>query len=272
MSDGLFLKCCRDVAAKNKDIKFSEMYLDTVCLNVRSMSGLLVWYTCPVYSLSNMSGLLVWYTCLVYSLSNIWLVYWFSTFVLSIHCETCVWFTCLVYHCQLCRRTVLLPVLAEILLQSIVESCSWCPSARNAPVSGVVESCSWCPSIKNPPVSGAASHHCLFSVWLHLNICLQHLWFTNIQTVPDNLGWFCWKLYSLISWKLAFLKQNIKDQHKCINKNLQELCNQTLDSVGVEKEGGGEWGVSSDVQLWCQWPGFESLLGHYGFLQVKNGM
>lgn len=34
MSDGLFLKCCRDVAAKNKDIKFSEMYLDTVCLNV----------------------------------------------------------------------------------------------------------------------------------------------------------------------------------------------------------------------------------------------
>lgn len=34
MSDGLFLKCCRDVAAKNKDIKFSEMYLDTVCLNL----------------------------------------------------------------------------------------------------------------------------------------------------------------------------------------------------------------------------------------------
>ncbi|XP_005092713.1 isocitrate dehydrogenase [NAD] subunit alpha, mitochondrial isoform X2 [Aplysia californica] len=34
MSDGLFLKCCRDVAARNKDIKFSEMYLDTVCLNL----------------------------------------------------------------------------------------------------------------------------------------------------------------------------------------------------------------------------------------------
>lgn len=34
MSDGLFLKCCRNVAAKNKDIKFNEMYLDTVCLNV----------------------------------------------------------------------------------------------------------------------------------------------------------------------------------------------------------------------------------------------
>ncbi|CAL1528479.1 unnamed protein product [Lymnaea stagnalis] len=34
MSDGLFLKCCREVAAKNKDIKFTEMYLDTVCLNL----------------------------------------------------------------------------------------------------------------------------------------------------------------------------------------------------------------------------------------------
>ena len=34
MSDGLFLKCCRHVAEKNKDIKFREMYLDTVCLNV----------------------------------------------------------------------------------------------------------------------------------------------------------------------------------------------------------------------------------------------
>ncbi|XP_071102645.1 isocitrate dehydrogenase [NAD] subunit alpha, mitochondrial-like [Haliotis cracherodii] len=34
MSDGLFLKCCREVAEKNRDIKFSEMYLDTVCLNM----------------------------------------------------------------------------------------------------------------------------------------------------------------------------------------------------------------------------------------------
>jgi len=34
MSDGLFLKCCRDVASRNKDIKFKEMYLDTVCLNL----------------------------------------------------------------------------------------------------------------------------------------------------------------------------------------------------------------------------------------------
>jgi len=34
MSDGLFLKCCRDAAQKNRDIKFEEMYLDTVCLNM----------------------------------------------------------------------------------------------------------------------------------------------------------------------------------------------------------------------------------------------
>ena len=36
MSDGLFLRCCRKAAERNKDIKFNEMYLDTVCLNVRS--------------------------------------------------------------------------------------------------------------------------------------------------------------------------------------------------------------------------------------------
>ncbi|CAG2239086.1 IDH3 [Mytilus edulis] len=34
MSDGLFLKCCRHVAEKNPDMKFREMYLDTVCLNM----------------------------------------------------------------------------------------------------------------------------------------------------------------------------------------------------------------------------------------------
>ncbi|XP_013413294.1 isocitrate dehydrogenase [NAD] subunit alpha, mitochondrial [Lingula anatina] len=34
MSDGLFLKCCRAAAEKHKDIKFNEMYLDTVCLNM----------------------------------------------------------------------------------------------------------------------------------------------------------------------------------------------------------------------------------------------
>lgn len=35
MSDGLFLRKCREVAENFKDIKFTEMYLDTVCLNVR---------------------------------------------------------------------------------------------------------------------------------------------------------------------------------------------------------------------------------------------
>lgn len=34
MSDGLFLRKCREVAENYRDIKFTEMYLDTVCLNV----------------------------------------------------------------------------------------------------------------------------------------------------------------------------------------------------------------------------------------------
>lgn len=34
MSDGLFLRCCRETAEENRDIKFNEMYLDTVCLNI----------------------------------------------------------------------------------------------------------------------------------------------------------------------------------------------------------------------------------------------
>ncbi|XP_070543438.1 isocitrate dehydrogenase [NAD] subunit alpha, mitochondrial-like [Ptychodera flava] len=34
MSDGLFLRCCRKVAEDYRDIKFDEMYLDTVCLNM----------------------------------------------------------------------------------------------------------------------------------------------------------------------------------------------------------------------------------------------
>lgn len=34
MSDGLFLRCCREVAEKHRDVKFREMYLDTVCLNM----------------------------------------------------------------------------------------------------------------------------------------------------------------------------------------------------------------------------------------------
>ncbi|XP_038640214.1 isocitrate dehydrogenase [NAD] subunit alpha, mitochondrial isoform X1 [Scyliorhinus canicula] len=34
MSDGLFLRKCREAAENCKDIKFTEMYLDTVCLNM----------------------------------------------------------------------------------------------------------------------------------------------------------------------------------------------------------------------------------------------
>ena len=34
MSDGLFLQCCRETAEKHPEIKYKEMYLDTVCLNV----------------------------------------------------------------------------------------------------------------------------------------------------------------------------------------------------------------------------------------------
>merc|ERR1712117_816780 len=34
MSDGLFLKCCREAAEQHPEIKFEERYLDTVCLNM----------------------------------------------------------------------------------------------------------------------------------------------------------------------------------------------------------------------------------------------
>uniref|UniRef100_A0A3B5B016 Isocitrate dehydrogenase [NAD] subunit, mitochondrial n=1 Tax=Stegastes partitus TaxID=144197 RepID=A0A3B5B016_9TELE len=34
MSDGLFLRKCREAAEKHRDVKFTEMYLDTVCLNM----------------------------------------------------------------------------------------------------------------------------------------------------------------------------------------------------------------------------------------------
>jgi len=34
MSDGLFLRCCRDAAQKHPEIKFEEKYLDTVCLTM----------------------------------------------------------------------------------------------------------------------------------------------------------------------------------------------------------------------------------------------
>ena len=34
MSDGLFLRCCREAAEKHPQIQFEERYLDTVCLNM----------------------------------------------------------------------------------------------------------------------------------------------------------------------------------------------------------------------------------------------
>jgi isocitrate dehydrogenase (NAD+) len=34
MADGLFLKCCREVAEQFSDIEFEEMYLDTLCLKM----------------------------------------------------------------------------------------------------------------------------------------------------------------------------------------------------------------------------------------------
>ena len=34
MSDGLFLQCCREAAARHPEIIFEERYLDTVCLNM----------------------------------------------------------------------------------------------------------------------------------------------------------------------------------------------------------------------------------------------
>lgn len=34
MSDGLFLRCCRETARKYPEVKFEERYLDTVCLNM----------------------------------------------------------------------------------------------------------------------------------------------------------------------------------------------------------------------------------------------
>jgi len=34
MSDGLFLKCCREEAERHPSVKFEEKYLDTVCLNM----------------------------------------------------------------------------------------------------------------------------------------------------------------------------------------------------------------------------------------------
>lgn len=33
-SDGLFLQCCDDVAARFPDVEYKDMYLDTACLHV----------------------------------------------------------------------------------------------------------------------------------------------------------------------------------------------------------------------------------------------
>ena len=40
MSDGLFLKCCREAAEEHPQIQFEERYLDTVCLNMVQDPGL----------------------------------------------------------------------------------------------------------------------------------------------------------------------------------------------------------------------------------------
>merc|ERR1711879_809075 len=34
MSDGLFIKCCRQAAEEYPEVKYEESYLDTVCLNM----------------------------------------------------------------------------------------------------------------------------------------------------------------------------------------------------------------------------------------------
>ncbi len=46
MSDGLFLRMCREQAEQYPEIKFKEAYLDTVCLNV-SLS--LLYLYCSTY-------------------------------------------------------------------------------------------------------------------------------------------------------------------------------------------------------------------------------
>ena len=44
MSDGLFLKCCRDAAEQHPEVKFEERYLDTVCLNMVQVHKYLLLY------------------------------------------------------------------------------------------------------------------------------------------------------------------------------------------------------------------------------------
>ena len=50
MSDGLFLKCCRNLAAEYPDVKFEEMFLDTCCLKmvqvrIRGVAGMVEIYS-----------------------------------------------------------------------------------------------------------------------------------------------------------------------------------------------------------------------------------
>ena len=49
MSDGLFLKCCREASDKYRDIQFKEMYLDTVCLNVSIANNLSIAFFLQCY-------------------------------------------------------------------------------------------------------------------------------------------------------------------------------------------------------------------------------
>lgn len=58
MSDGLFLRKCREVAENYKDVKFTEMYLDTVCLNVSPFRtrGVLIRCVLYVYSIGSVLG------------------------------------------------------------------------------------------------------------------------------------------------------------------------------------------------------------------------
>lgn len=57
MSDGLFLRKCREVAENYRDIKFTEMYLDTVCLNVSPATANSVRCSSAVHSARSEPGL-----------------------------------------------------------------------------------------------------------------------------------------------------------------------------------------------------------------------
>ena len=52
-ADGLFLSCCNEVATAYPNITYSDMYLDTACLNVSLHSN---YYTQHVYQLFPSAG------------------------------------------------------------------------------------------------------------------------------------------------------------------------------------------------------------------------